>query len=564
MKQNLDTKTVSFAELIGNGKTFIVPRFQRDYSWEQSHWEDLWYDICELETEKFHFMGYVVLQQSDDEKKFVIIDGQQRFTTLSIIALVIIKILEELADNGIEPEKNKERSEALRSTFIGYKDPASLVTKSKLVLNRNNDDYYQSYIVRLRKRTSSGRLKPSEKLMSKAFEYFYGMIKEYFKDDLSGERLAGFLNNVIAEYLCFTQITVDNEVNAFKVFETLNARGVRLSTTDLLKNLLFSMVASGGEADIDQAERQWQSINNTLGTIGFPVYLRHFWNSRNNLSRQQTLFKDVKKSLDSPKSALNLLDELEKMADVYFAFTQPEDDLWREDKSKKHSIDCLKLFNVSQCYSMLLSAYEKLEDREFTKLLKYCVVISFRYNIVGGLNPNRIEKAYNDTAQKIFKGQLTRAKDIFHDIKDIYINDAQFINDFTYLSIETKRKQRLVRYILFSLENHLSGRSYDFDDGTITIEHILPDHPTEEWEESFGVGLYDQYTNRIGNYTLLKESENQKCGQKAYEAKLKIYKNSLFRLSINISQYTDWVPKSIEKRQAELGKIAAQVWRIDV
>lgn len=564
MRQNLDTRTVSFSELIGNGKMFVVPRYQRDYSWDKDHWEDLWYDICELETEKFHFMGYIVLQQAEEEKKFVIIDGQQRFTTISIIALAIIKILNDLVESGIQPEQNNERIDALWSTFIGYKDPASLVTKSKLVLNRNNDDFYQSYIVRLRRKTSQGRLKPSEKLMSKAFDYFYEVIKEHFQNQLSGEKLASFLNDVIAEYLCFTTIIVNDEINAYKVFETLNARGVRLSTTDLLKNLLFSMVDAGGKADIDQAERQWQSINDTLGRIGFPVYLRHFWNSRNTLTRQQTLFKDVKKSLDTPKSALDLLDDLERTADVYFAFTQPEDDLWREDQSKKHSIESLKLFNVSQCFSLLLSAREKLEDREFTKLLKYCVVISFRYNIVGGLNPNRIEHAYNNTAQKIFKGQLTSARNILNDLKDIYINDEQFISMFTFLSMGTKRKNRLVRYILFSLENHLSGKSYDFDDGTVTIEHILPESFTEDWESSFDAGLHDQYGCRLGNYTLLKESENQKCGQKPYPEKIKIYTNSSFRLSTDLCKYTDWTPKSVEKRQREMAKHAAQIWKIDI
>jgi len=564
MKQNLDTKTVTFSELIGNGRTFIVPRFQRDYSWEQDHWEDLWNDIRELETEKFHFMGYVVLQKAEEEKKFIIIDGQQRFTTLSIIALAIIKLLGDLIENGIQPEENKERIETLRNTFIGYKDPASLVIKSKLVLNRNNDDHYQSYIVRLRTRTSSGRLKRSERLMTKALEYFYKKIKDHFSTNLTGEKLAGFLNDIIAEYLCFTKITVDDEINAYKVFETLNARGVRLSTTDLLKNLLFSMVASGGEADIDQAERQWQSINNTLEKINFPTYLRHFWNSRNDLSRQQTLFKDVKNSLKDAESALKLLDDLENMAEIYFAFSHPEDVIWREDQSKRNSIECLNLFNVSQCFSLLLSAKENLEDREFTKLLKYCVVISFRYNIVGGLNPNRIEDAYNKTAQKIFKGKLNSANDIFLDLKDIYINDEQFKSMFNFLKIGTKRKNRLVRYILFSIETSLSGKSYDFDNAKITIEHILPDSLDEEWEKSFNAIQHDQYSNRLGNYTLLEEKYNKKCGQKPYMQKIEYYKKSTYKISSRLDQYSDWVPRSIEKRQAELSKIAAHVWRVDI
>ena len=564
MKQNLDTKTVSLAELIGNGRTFVVPRYQRDYSWEQNHWEDLWYDICDLETEKFHFMGYIVLQQTDDEKKHIIIDGQQRLTTLSIISLAIIKILEELADNGIEQEENKERSEALRNTFIGYKDPASLIIKSKLELNRNNNDHYQSYIVRLRKRTSLGRLKPSEKLMSQAFDYFYEAIKKHFENNLEGEILANFLNHIIADYLCFTTIAVNNEVNAYKVFETLNARGVRLSTTDLLKNLLFRMVSSGGDADIDQAERQWHSINNILGKIDFPTYLRHFWNSRFPLSRQQSLFKDIKGTLQDSSSALSLLDDLENTADIYAAFRNPEDELWRDDKSKKKSIEELKLFNVRQCYSLLLSAKNKLENTEFIKLLKYCVVISFRYSVIGGMNPNNIEVVYNKVAQKIFNGELTQAKDIFINLKDVYIDDRTFKSTFASKSINTKSKKRLVRYILFCIENHISQKSYDFDDGKITIEHILPDSPTEEWEKYFDINEYDQYSNRLGNYTLLDKNDNDKCGQKNFSEKLEIYLKSTFALSKNLQNHSEWNPKSLENRQSELAEKAAQVWRVDI
>ncbi|MBN1975456.1 MAG: DUF262 domain-containing protein [Sedimentisphaerales bacterium] len=564
MKQNLDTKTVSFTELIGNGRTFVVPRFQRDYSWEQDHWEDLWYDICDLETEKFHFMGYIVLQQTEDEKNFVIIDGQQRLTTLSIIALAIIKILEELADNEIKPENNRARSEALRNTFIGYKDPASLVTKSKLVLNRNNDDHYQSYIIRLRKKTSASRLKPSEKLMSQAFDYFYEAIKKHFENNLEGEILANFLNHIIADYLCFTTIAVNNEVNAYKVFETLNARGVRLSTTDLLKNLLFSMVSSGGDADIDQAERQWQSINNTLGKIDFPTYLRHFWNSRFPLSRQQSLFKDIKGTLQDSVSALSLLDDLENMADIYAAFRNPEDDLWRDDKLKKKSIEELKLFNVRQCYSLLLSAKEKLDNAEFIKLLKYCVVISFRYSVIGGMNPNNIEVAYNKVAQKIFNGELTQANVIFENLNDVYIDDRTFKSTFASKSINAKSKKRLVRYILFSLENYMSNKTYDFDDGKTTIEHILPDSPTEEWEKYFDMNEYEQYSNRLGNYTLLDKNDNDKCGQKDYPEKLKIYLESTFTLSKNLQSFDIWNPKALENRQSELAEKAAHVWRVDI
>ncbi len=102
MKKNLlDTKTVSWGELIKNGRTFKVPRFQRDYSWEEEQWDDLWYDLDNLNEEDFHYMGYLVLQHSSTNE-YIVIDGQQRLSTLSIIALAVIQHMSELIEKNID------------------------------------------------------------------------------------------------------------------------------------------------------------------------------------------------------------------------------------------------------------------------------------------------------------------------------------------------------------------------------------------------------------------------------------------------------------------------------
>ena len=401
MKKNLlDTKTASWSDLIKNGKIFIVPRFQRDYSWKEEHWEDLWYDLDNLDQEDFHYMGYLVLQNSPTNE-YTVIDGQQRLTTLSIIALAVIQHIRELIEKNIDTQNNKEREKLLMDAYLGYKDPASLIAKSKLTLNRNNDDFYQSYIMRFRKPITRGRLKPSEKFLIEAVEYFYSKIKIKFGIDISGEELANFLDKKIANQLMFTFITVDDDLNAYKVFETLNSRGVRLSPTDLLKNYLFMAAAQNGETDIDQAERQWQSINNILGRVEFTTYLRHFWNSKNATARKQNLFKVVKNAITTTEQAFTLLDELENNAQLYAAFSQPEDDIWKQEGQHKY-IRQLKLFGVTQCYPLLLAAHKKFNANEYAHLLRCCAVIAFRYNVIGGLNPNKLEEEYNKAAKNVY------------------------------------------------------------------------------------------------------------------------------------------------------------------
>lgn len=113
----LNTSTVSFSDIIGNGKIYQVPAYQRDYSWKKDNWEDLWNDIIAIsEGEAVHYMGSIVLQNKGD-KVFTIIDGQQRLATLSLVVLATIKLIQDFAEKGIDSIANQERINLLSSKF---------------------------------------------------------------------------------------------------------------------------------------------------------------------------------------------------------------------------------------------------------------------------------------------------------------------------------------------------------------------------------------------------------------------------------------------------------------
>lgn len=165
---------------MGNGLRYEIPKFQRDYSWETEQWDDLWQDIQALlsDEDQEHYMGYLVLQTSNN-KEFQIIDGQQRITTMSLLVLAVLKSLKDLADAGVDPENNLKRKDSLLNSYIGYIDPVTLVSNNKLKLNRNSDDYYKQHLVLL-KDLPLRNTNASEKNMRECFYWYYERVKKEF------------------------------------------------------------------------------------------------------------------------------------------------------------------------------------------------------------------------------------------------------------------------------------------------------------------------------------------------------------------------------------------------
>lgn len=559
---NFNTANETFRKLLGNGLTYAVPMFQRDYSWEEDHWEDLWQDIletCKDQKESAHYMGYLVIQ-TNDNKHFDIIDGQQRMTTLSLLVLAVLKNLEVLQSKGVDKDNNRRRAEQLRNTYIGYLDPVTLISRSKLQLNKHNDSFYQNYLTPLQNIPQRG-LNYSEKLLKKALEWLIERVSKDISND-DGTQLARFIDSA-ADKLFFTVITVTDELNAFKVFETLNARGVRLSATDLLKNYLFSMVysANSHETEMKKIEERWEKIVGTLGSESFPDFLRVYWNSQNKLVRKTDLFKTIKSSVRNKEMAFSLIRELDENADIYAALRDSDDELWTAEQKKY--IGELRMFGIKQPYSLLMIARKKLPADEFTRVLRACSIISFRYNVICNFHTGKQEEVYSDIAYGIFRGELLSAQAVIDKLKAVYPEDSVFSASFEEKELSTvgARNKKVARYILFALEKHLSNSDYDFDSDKYGIEHILPESPGLEWPD------YDEskdyrFIYRIGNYTLLTASENRDIGNKGYADKKAVYEKSGFTLTKKITDESSWDTERIGNRQKAMAKWATSVWRL--
>jgi len=573
MSKNFNTSNESFRKIIGNGITYVVPKFQRDYSWDSEQWEDLWQDIVEQMKEKnaddqSHYMGYLVLQSVND-KEFKIIDGQQRITTLMILILAALENISSLiakSSQDTDKDNNKMRLEALKSTYIGFTDPVSLVTKPKLKLNKNNQSYFRS-LCNLGGHIQQIKIKSSERLLLKAKKFFIKKIEDSnFAND--GEGIARFIDKM-SDILFFTSITVSNDLNAYKVFETLNARGVKLSTPDLIKNHLFSMVDEKGQIsdeEIEQLEDKWEAITQNLGKSDFSQFIQVHWNSKNRSTRQNQLFRAIKNSITNKNSLFSYLNELQEASEIFAALDSDknhEEEFWigEEFKMAKDPLKTLRHFNISQPYSLLIAAYKNFNKEEFCKIIGYIDTVSIRYNVIGQRQANDQERIYNQIALEISDQKIKNLSQIKEKLREIYIEDEDFKSDFLKKEIKTGQSDKKARYLLMRIEKSINN-GFSIDESETTLEHILP----QKWESYlwWSNGDFEEGdSNSLGNMTLLDKKTNKNAGTNSFIDKKNLFVESSYKVTSQICEFEEWNHNAIVKRQKWLADKSAACWKIE-
>ena len=560
----LSTATVNYLELIGNGKTYRVPPYQRDYAWTEEEWEDLWNDVLDLRerSEARHYMGALVVK-GDSDRECTIIDGQQRLATIGVLSLAIIDKLQRVAEQDIDAERNRERAKELRNRFIGDKDPASLVESSRLNLSRADDGFYQDYLVQLRNPPNPRGLTQSNALLWKCFQYFSQQLDALHDVQQDGEALARILSESVARRLLFILITVEDELSAYTVFETLNARGLELTTADLLKNYLFSKVRV--PSDLDALQRRWHALIATVTPERFSEFLRYHLLCEQPKIRKERLFKLIRDRIDTPQQVFDLLEALEKRAELYPALADANHEYWRDRPEARPYIRDLILFRARQVTPVLFAAWERL-PHDFDRVLKLAGVVSFRY-LVSRRNPNALAPVYHETAKAILNGNASRPRAVFAHLRPVYVDDGAFASSFAVYSINPRGRKKLLKYILCRLEDDANDveREGDPETDPASIEHILPQNPSGDWADAFTATEVQAAVERIGNATLLESTVNRDIGSAPYADKRPAYERSAYALTRQVAEMApeEWSFAFMEKRQQHLAQRAVQVWRSD-
>ena len=543
----------TFGELLSHGVKYIIPRFQRDYAWDQEQWEDLWEDIKTLKDS--HYMGYIVLQKKGGHE-FEVIDGQQRLTTLTLIILAIMRKLQDLIKHGVAEQANKERLDVFTNRFIGLKNAVTLIVENKLSLNRNNHRHFRKISSNL-KIVKELRLSNTNLLLNNAFDFFVKKIKS--KD---GSELARFAEK-LADQLFFTKIITQDNIDAYKIFETFNARGVQLSTSDLLKNHIFAAITNHDDVtdgQLDQFDEDWAVIIAQLGEYNFSNFISCHYNIQKKTVSQRLLFKSIKEIVKSPASASEYLKSLGNYAPVYAALLMPHDVWWHsyEHATKiTHYLEGLKLFQIKQPFPVLMVAWERFTNQEFVLALKYLYILSVRYNIICRFSPGEQEKVYNKIAVKIFNGEFTCGSHIKNseEFKQLYPDDNAFKNAFAFYKLPGRGYFKKIRFLLSEIENNF-GRKLNYLD--TNLEHVCPYNPNQSWYEEFGEGIHD-IIDRLGNMVLLEKNDLKRAD---FSTKKQAYLMTSLKLANQVSKYDTWDLAALNHYQAWLAEQAAKTWKV--
>jgi len=217
---------------------------------------------------------------------------------------------------------------------------------------------------------------------------------------------------------------------------------------------------------------------------------------------------------------------------------------------------------------MLMACHRRFFEGDrpaFSRILRAIAVISFRYNVICNLPTHEQERLYNDIAWKVTDGIHATDRQIVTALHELYPEDQQFKAAFADKELQTtnSRNKKVVRYILFEIERQRSGQDFSLESAIYSIEHILPESPSEHWA-SIDETKQERLIYRLGNMTSLESSYNRDIGNKEYAFKRTVYEKSGFQITRAIAEHYDmWDEKKVEARQKQLATVASSIWRLD-
>lgn len=544
-----------------NKKQYCIPVFQRDYAWTSEQCEKLFEDIVlAFKKDRLHFCGsfvYAPLPTRNHIDRYIIIDGQQRFTTLYILIKALVDSTDDEADKA-ELEKylfNEDR-------FNRY----GLDDKSKLKLKPVKTDNDQLQLL------MAGKLDKMNKGKDGIIYHNYMLFRE---------RIAAFLaedpaNSVMMihdgiDALICADIKLDDDDDAQEIFERINSTGIKLTLPDLIRNYVLM-------TDDDQErlyEEYWLVIQEMLSKERLESFFYDYLNMKlDGFAREGEAYRDFKQIyVLGQYTNESMLQEILHYAKQYHIFCCGDESLGTEINS---ALDGLRRLNQTTVYLFLFHIFDDFEaaiidKAELAKILNLLLHYSIR-RLICEIGSNSLRGLYKTLYSRIFAREENKAH--YYDAivsfmlqmtsKDAIPSDADFAQALKERNLY--RKNALCKYLLASVENQ--GKEKVVTDN-LTIEHIMPQNRnlSTAWQKMLGddwEAIRDRYIHTLGNLTLT--GYNSELGDRPFDEKQALLEEAVTHVTIlysDVKGRTEWTADAIEARAQRLTGLILKLFPIE-
>jgi hypothetical protein len=524
---------------------FLVPHYQRPYSWQRAQWETLWRGVLELlqdPASRPHFLGSLVtapaLSLPEGVDKRLLIDGQQRLTTLFVL---LAQIRDKASSTGANNLADKITDLITNRREFGN-DVYKLLPTQGDSAEQSDRDAFIAAIDGKSSDTSSG--------ISEAREFFSAKLKRADAPSMDD------LFRTISTKLTIVSIVLDNNDNPHRIFESLNGKGRPLSQVDLIRNYFFMRLPS---EDHERVYRElWQPMQKRLGeehlTEFVRHYLMHFGSPVNEADVYATLKERVEKN---PQPVIEHLRELVALSKHYALFSTPHTAL----PAISERLTRLGRLEVTVSYPFLLPTYADFANGELSEA-QLCQILDIVESFVVrrficGVSTQGLGKIFTPLYQKAKK------QPVFIDAVKAGLN-APRDHDFRDRLVSTRlygggERREKVKFVLQRIEEAF-GHKERIDTANLTIEHVMPQTLTPEWQTELGETWEDDEAllHTLGNLTLT--GYNSELSNSPYNEKRKTYVESNFVLNRYFADISHWNANEIERRAESLAEVALSIW----
>lgn len=530
----------------------IVPDWQRNYSWTTVEIETFWQDLLRFDDlypndnidGEEYFLGAVVIV--DTNNSHLLLDGQQRIATSAILISVIRDYLARYSQDA---------ATRVSTRYLTDYDDALEGYTYKITLNRYDRDFFKRYV--LEKRDANWQepeaLFESHENIKKARGYFSNKISELYAsigDVKEAHKWSLRLLKVLTNHVSVVGVISKDEDNAASVFETLNDRGIGLSTTDLLRNLILRRA---NDDHMEEILDLWGEVLEIESDVKLQEFFRHFWLSREGDVKARSLYREVKSNITE-----NEIDSLSFSRDLRASALVYQDILTgtHSDEDISTLMTSIVALGAKVLYPPILSVLESRVDNEsIKKFLWYFLVAYVRHSLICKRENSLLENLMYSLAKRL--RESTDDEQMFTDISEFSPNDDTFRDSFCTVSIPRRAS---ARYLLTEIETF--KRSTEelnvAAPSKVHVEHIYPQTPTADAR----LANHASMVNRLGNLTLLSARLNTSIKNGPYEAKKVRYKESELLITKSLeADYVGWGQEEIINRQQELATIALSIWQ---